>query len=64
VQECLTNIHRHSGSKTAAIDLTLSAGTISVKVQDSGRGMTAEKQSDASGVGVRGTRERMHQLGG
>ena len=43
VQECLTNIHRHSGSKTAAIRLRLSRGIVSVEVQDSGKGMSAEK---------------------
>jgi signal transduction histidine kinase/CheY-like chemotaxis protein len=68
VQECLTNIHRHSGSKTAIITLTFSSGTVSIKIQDSGKGMSAEKlaeiQSGASGVGVRGMRERVGQLGG
>jgi PAS domain S-box-containing protein len=68
VQECLTNIHRHSGSKTAAIRLMLSRGTVSVEVQDSGKGMSPEKlteiESSASGVGVRGMRERVRQLGG
>ena len=68
VQECLTNIHRHSGSKTATITLTLTSGTVSIKIQDSGKGMSAEKlreiQSGASGVGVRGMRERVGQLGG
>src|SRR6202522_4061687 len=68
VQECLTNIHRHSGSKTAAIRLRLADGIVSVEVQDSGKGMSIEKlteiESSASGVGVRGMRERVRQLGG
>jgi signal transduction histidine kinase len=68
VQECLTNIHRHSGSKTAAIRLRLTDGIVSVEVQDSGKGMSIEKlteiESSASGVGVRGMRERVRQLGG
>src|SRR6202041_1014184 len=42
VQECLTNIHRHSGSKTAAIRLRLADGIVSVEVQDSGQGMSIE----------------------
>jgi signal transduction histidine kinase len=41
---------------------------VSVEVQDSGKGMSAEKlteiESSASGVGVRGMRERVRQLGG
>ena len=68
VQECLTNIHRHSGSKSAAIHVSLSQNTISVEVKDGGKGMSAEKlsgiQSNASGVGIRGMRERVRQLGG
>jgi PAS domain S-box-containing protein len=68
VQECLTNIHRHSGSKTAAIRLALCDGVVAVEVQDSGSGMSLEKlteiESSASGVGIRGMRERVRQLGG
>jgi PAS domain S-box-containing protein len=68
VQECLTNIHRHSGSKSAAIHVSFSEGNISVEVKDSGKGMTSEKlsgiQSNASGVGIRGMRERVRHLGG
>jgi PAS domain S-box-containing protein len=68
VQECLTNIHRHSGCKSAAIDVSLSEGNISVEVKDCGKGMSVEKlsgiQSNASGVGIRGMRERVRQLGG
>jgi PAS domain S-box-containing protein len=68
VQECLTNIHRHSGSKTAAIRLALFDGVVSVEVRDAGTGISSEKlaeiESSASGVGVRGMRERVRQLGG
>jgi PAS domain S-box-containing protein len=68
VQECLTNIHRHSGSKSADIHVSLSDGNISVEVKDRGKGMSVEKlsgiKSNASGVGIRGMRERVRQLGG
>jgi PAS domain S-box-containing protein len=68
VQECLTNIHRHSGSTSAVIHVSHSEGNISVEVKDSGTGMSVEKlsgiQSNASGVGIRGMRERVRQLGG
>jgi PAS domain S-box-containing protein len=68
VQECLTNIHRHSGSKSAAISVSFSGDGISVEVKDCGKGMSVEKlsaiQSNASGVGIRGMRERVRQLGG
>jgi len=69
VQECLTNIHRHSRSLTAKIRLARSEGEIRLMVEDNGVGMPAEKLDEvdgagAFGVGVRGMRERLRQLGG
>jgi two-component system NarL family sensor kinase len=68
VQECLTNIHRHSESETAAIRLERRAETIVLEVQDHGRGIVAEKlaqiQAHGSGVGIRGMRERARQFDG
>ena len=68
VQECLTNIHRHSGSKTALILVAREADRIQVEVQDHGRGMSperfAEVQSQGTGVGIRGMRERVRQVHG
>jgi PAS domain S-box-containing protein len=68
VQECLTNIHRHSGSKTALIQVDRKAENVYVEVEDEGKGISAEKlaeiQSQSTGVGVRGMRERVHQLQG
>jgi signal transduction histidine kinase len=61
VQECLTNIHRHSGSKTARIELDRRSGEIRVEVSDQGKGMPAR---EPSGVGLRGMRERVAQFGG
>jgi signal transduction histidine kinase len=68
VQECLTNIHRHSGSKTASIRILRNDGALVLEVRDEGRGMPAERlseiQSRGSGVGIRGMRERTLQLSG
>jgi signal transduction histidine kinase len=68
VQECLTNIHRHSGSKTALIRVAREPDKIYVEVRDHGKGMSqerlAEVQSQGIGVGIRGMRERMRQLHG
>ena len=61
VQECLTNVHRHSGSKTARVELLRQGDEICVQVADRGKGM---RNHDASGVGLRGMRERVSQLGG
>ena len=43
VQECLTNIHRHSGSSTAAIRISRENGVVSLQVKDDGKGIPAEK---------------------
>jgi PAS domain S-box-containing protein len=68
VQECLTNIHRHSGSKTAAIRIAREPEEVLVEVQDHGKGMSqerlAEVQSQGVGVGIRGMRERVRQSHG
>ena len=68
VQECLTNIHRHSGSRSAVIRIAQDGEHISLEVQDAGKGISAEKllqiQSQGCGVGVRGMRERVRQFGG
>jgi signal transduction histidine kinase len=69
VQECLTNIHRHSGSPVAKIRITRSAGSVHVEVEDRGKGIPSEKKHEMSmngkpGVGIRGMRERLRQLGG
>jgi two-component system sensor histidine kinase UhpB len=68
VQESLTNIHRHSGSKTALIRIEREGDSVQVKVEDQGRGMSPERlaeiQSRGTGVGIRGMRERVrHFLG-
>ena len=69
VQECLTNIHRHSESKTATVHIERAPGTVSLFISDEGQGIEpvrlAEIQSESSsGVGIRGMRERVRQFGG
>jgi len=69
VQECLTNIHRHSGSSTATISLSQEGERVMVQVRDMGKGIPLEKQRDLieagrGGVGLGGMRERLRQLGG
>jgi PAS domain S-box-containing protein len=68
IQECLTNIHRHSGSKLASIRIARESDQVAVEVRDQGAGMTPDRlaqiQSGASGVGIRGMRERLRQFKG
>jgi signal transduction histidine kinase len=69
MQESLSNIHRHSGSKTACIQLSQSDQEIRLEVSDQGRGLVREmldREIDHTrlGVGIAGMRERIRQLGG
>ena len=68
VQECLTNIHRHSESKDAVIRIARSDGRVSVEIQDHGKGILPERLTDiqlqGGGVGIRGMRERLRNLDG
>jgi signal transduction histidine kinase len=67
-QECLTNIHRHSGSKTATLRLSRDADGVRLEVQDQGKGIPAEKldgiHAQRSGVGITGMRERVRHFNG
>jgi signal transduction histidine kinase len=71
VQECLTNIHRHSGSSVAKVLISYSDGYVRVEVEDKGKGISPQKRAEIisspaaiPGVGIRGMRERLRQLGG
>jgi PAS domain S-box-containing protein len=68
VQEALTNIHRHSGSKTVRIRITANPRETTLEVSDSGRGMSLHSphgvEQPRAGVGIVGMRERMKELGG
>lgn len=66
VQESLTNVQRHSGSKTAKLGIWFETGQIYLEVKDSGRGprpRSRDREAD-SGIGIAGMRERLGQLGG
>jgi signal transduction histidine kinase len=71
LQESLTNVHRHSGSSTARARLLIRNRAVILEVSDEGKGTQSKNWKDraqdwmgAFGVGLRGMRERMRQLGG
>ena len=70
VQESLGNIHRHSGSTTAAIRIRRDAGTVRLEISDEGGGLPPglrqgnKEMSVPVGVGIAGMRERLRQVGG
>ena len=64
-QECLANIHRHSGSRKAAVDVDRSPIGITLRIQDWGCGMPSEIASgralSSPGIGIPGMHERLGQ---
>ncbi len=68
-QECLTNVHRHSGSFTALVRLWRTPGRVEMEIRDEGKGIKPEIQAKfaaggSAGVGLRGMQERVRLLGG
>jgi PAS domain S-box-containing protein len=71
LQESLTNVHRHSGSQTARIRLSINDDSVVLEVSDQGKGTQFQNLDQANqdwmgalGVGLRGMSERMRQIGG
>jgi PAS domain S-box-containing protein len=67
VQECLTNVHRHSGSSTCSVRIVSATDRLLVEVKDQGCGIPQERLATltySGGVGFRGLRERLRRLGG
>jgi PAS domain S-box-containing protein len=71
LQESLTNVQRHSGSKSAEIAIVAEGDSVMLEVSDQGKGLPPELLEQAGkdwlgslGVGLRGMSERLRQLGG
>ena len=69
VQESLTNIHRHSGSRTATIRIARRANEVAMQISDQGHGIAGNVNGGVLalarvGVGIAGMRERVRQMGG
>ncbi len=70
LQEALTNVHRHSGSKVATVRFGLNHEGVTLEVEDSGRRLDRTSLVPSGepvgtlGVGIRGMQERVRQLGG
>jgi PAS domain S-box-containing protein len=70
LQESLTNVHRHSESKSAEISLETTDTEVTLEVRDHGHGISQQRlrqmkaDGTQSGVGLAGMRERVRELGG
>lgn len=69
-QEGLTNIHHHSGSKSARVEIAVTSSQVTLQISDKGKGLPADVAkpsggiSKTSGVGIASMRERVKDLGG
>ena len=65
IQEGLTNVYRHSGSKSAELVVELEGNSIHLTIRDFGTGLAAEARNlERPGVGISGMRERVQGVGG
>jgi len=68
VQECLTNVHRHSGSRTAEVKIEINQSSMNLQVKDYGTKKAKPIPISAStlspGVGMLGMQERVRLFGG
>lgn len=64
VQEALRNVIKHSGSKTAVVELMAGSREICLAVSDSGKGFDMEASRGGEGLGLASMRERVRSLGG
>lgn len=66
IQEALTNVYRHSGSKRARVRLAAKAHAVEAFIEDQGHGFTGEGESPHAkpGVGLQSMRGRIEIVGG
>jgi signal transduction histidine kinase len=70
LQESLTNVHRHSGSREVEVRLSVYQSMVTLAIDDTGKGIPREvlegfgKNGVNLGVGLAGMRERVTELGG
>jgi signal transduction histidine kinase len=63
-QEALTNVGKHAQATRAVLDLSLSAGVLSLEVSDNGCGLSGADLAKARSFGIRGLHERASTVGG
>lgn len=66
VQECLTNVYRHSGSDSCSVSIVRQHDQFRVEIGDHGHGISGLRKDarSSSGLGLRGMRERLRKIGG
>jgi two-component system CheB/CheR fusion protein len=63
-QEALTNVQRHSGASQVSVVMEHTEDSVSVIVEDNGRGLDLENSDYSDRLGLLGMRERLELVGG
>jgi signal transduction histidine kinase len=63
-QEALTNVARHANAASVRISLGADGDTVTLEVQDDGRGITEEQVRSPASCGILGMRERLRPWNG
>jgi signal transduction histidine kinase len=64
VQEALTNVVRHAEARHVSVVVTRKNASVSVVIEDDGKGFEPERAAEGGGVGLLGMRERVQLLDG
>jgi PAS domain S-box-containing protein len=65
IQESLSNVYRHSGSKRARVQIAVDSHSIEARIEDEGRGLPAGSSDKLNqGVGLQSMRGRLEIVGG
>ena len=63
-QEALTNVSKHAQASQVVVDVSASAGVLSLEISDNGRGLSPGALAKAQSFGIRGLHERASTVGG
>ncbi len=63
-QEALTNVSKHAQARQVVVDVSTSAGVLSLEISDNGRGLVQGALGKTQSFGIRGLHERASTVGG
>ena len=63
-QESLNNALKHSGATEVRVALRMGRHTLTMEIEDNGRGFDTQTRANGQGFGLQSMRERAEQLGG